>query len=196
MINRNNLLHGKPQLLGSSAAWLSATQADWTAAIMKLLHETLSGHRIEFNEPEGELARFFELVRRSANDPSFTENDLIALIYSADNPLLSPGVVPGRGMVTKETLQHPVYRVLQDLLVRKHVQERGSDVAAMAARHTLTMAQAADQLGVHVSAIQQAIKAQRLASWVKNGRHYLSPSAVAAFKLSRRGPPPKGSRAK
>lgn len=159
---------------------------------MKLLHETISGHRVEFDEPEGELAEFFARARTAAADSAASENDLITLIYSADNPLLSPGVVPDRGVVTKDTLAHPVYRVLQDLLIRKRVAEQGLDVQAMADRHTVTIAEAAEQLGVHASAVQQAIKAQRLPSWVKGGRHYMAPSALDAFELSRRGPKPKG----
>jgi excisionase family DNA binding protein len=153
---------------------------------------TLSGHQVEFERPTGALAEFYKNAIKAAADKHVTEDELITLLYSADNPLLSPGLVPGRGMVTKETLAHPLYRVLQDLLVRKHVAARGLDVQAMADRHTLTMVEAAARLGVHVSAVQQAIKAQRLPSWIKDGRHYLSRNAVDAFELARRGPKPKG----
>jgi excisionase family DNA binding protein len=155
-------------------------------------YRTLSGHRIELERPVGALAEFFERATTAAEDKLITEDELIALLYSAENPLLSPGLVPGRGMVTKETLAHPLYRVLQDLLVRKYLAQRNLDVEAIAARHTLTMVEAAQRLGVHVSAVQQAIKAQRLPSWIKDGRHYLSPNAVDAFELSRRGPKAKG----
>ena len=156
------------------------------------IHETLSGHRIEYDDPDPELAAFLASVRAAADDHEATENELITLIYSADNPLLSPGLVPGQGVVTKETLAHPVYRVLQDLLLRKHVIEHGVDVEAMAARHTIGASEAAERLGVHVSAVRQAIEAQRLASWVKGGRHFIAPAALAAFELAKRGPKPRG----
>jgi excisionase family DNA binding protein len=155
-------------------------------------HLTLSGHRIEFERPTGALAEFFKRATKAAEDKRVTEDDLIALLYSDANPLLSPGFLPGRGVVTKETLAQPLYQVLQDLLLRKSLAQRKLDVQAVADRHTLTMVEAAERLGVHVSAVQQAIKAQRLPSWIKANRHYLSPEAVDAFELSRRGPKPKG----
>lgn len=155
-------------------------------------HETLSGHRIEFEKPTGKLATFLRRAQAAAEDPKVTEDDLVALLYSAENPLLSPGLVPGRGVVTKETLANPVYRVLQDLLFRKHVAERKVDVQALADRHTLTPSEVAERLGVHVSAVRQAIQAQRLPAWVKDGRLYIDPRALDAFELVRAGPKAQG----
>lgn len=162
---------------------------------MKIEHTTVSGHRIEL-ELEEAARVFFARVHRAAEDKRVSENDLIALIYSDSNPILQPGIIPGRGMVTKETLENPLYRVLQDLLDRKRIAKTNIDVERMADRYSMPLAGAAEQLGVHESAVRQAIAAGRLPSWKKNGQHYLAPEAVAAFQLHRRGPAPRAPDAK
>jgi hypothetical protein len=161
---------------------------------MELVHTTISGHRIAFPEPEGETQAFLKRVRVDAADPKVTENDLIATIYGNDNPLLAPGIVPGRGMVTRETLANPLYRVLIDLLDRKRMDEKGLAIEDIAARYTMPVSAAAAELEISTSAVLQAIAAGRLPSWLKDGKHFLPPAAVAAFKPERRGPARVGPR--
>src|SRR4051812_9955740 len=101
-------------------------------------HTTLSGHLIEYasDKPEGLDAFVHELAALVA-DPGHTEDEAIILAHSARNPLLSPHeLFPDRRVVTKETLAHPAYAVVADLLARKHVATRGLDVQKMADEHT------------------------------------------------------------
>lgn len=156
-------------------------------------HTTIAGHVIDYDQPRGKLAAFLKRVRDAAADPDVTEAELLVLIYSDENPLLEPFPLGGgRGQVTKAVLERPEYRVLQDLLFRKRVAEQGLDVDQLAARFTLAPSEAAERVGVSVSAIRQAIAQQRLASWLRDGQHFLDPRDVDAFAEAtegkRRGP--------
>jgi excisionase family DNA binding protein len=153
------------------------------------IHTTLAGHRIEYPEPDPKLERFLKRVRTLAEDPNATEDELIALVYGADNPILDhAGLFPGRGAVTREVLDNPVYHVLTDFIARKRVASEGLDVKRLAAKYTVSVPEAAEQLGVHTSAIYKAIQARRLPSWVKDGQHFLDPASLASFQVGTRGP--------
>jgi excisionase family DNA binding protein len=89
--------------------------------------------------------------------------------------------------------------VLQDLIQRKDLRERGIEVEEIAARFTMTVAEAAERLMVDVSAVSKMIHAGRLPSWVKGregpGRSrqfYLDPDGLGALgPVGRRGSPPR-----
>lgn len=148
-----------------------------------MIYETITGHRIEYT-PKPKVAAFLRRLEAMVADESATESDCIALAYSTENPILDHSMFPGRGAVTRDVLADPAYRVMTDLLFRKRIAERQIDVATTEARYTMTVAEAAEELGVHVSAIRQAIASQRLASWHREGRHYLDPRAVRAMRLT------------
>jgi excisionase family DNA binding protein len=157
---------------------------------MPRLYDTISGQRIEYPDPSPELEAFLARVRGMADDKKKTQADLITLIYSKENPLLDHSIFPERGAVTKEVLENPVYALLQDLLFRKQVQEEKLDVEKIAARFSLTVSEAAERLKVHPTAITKAVKARRLAAWVKNGKLYLDPRSLEALtEVGRRGVP-------
>lgn len=148
-----------------------------------LLHTTLTGHEIR-HQPSPAARAFLGRLAAMVDDPRATENDMIALGYSRENPLLAAppeGVLGDRGYVTREVLEDPSYRVMTDLLTRKRVAQHGVDVQELAAGYHLTVADAAQQLGVTESAVRQAIAAGRLDSWVKSGRHFLHPHSLEAF---------------
>ncbi len=132
---------------------------------MPRIHVTLSGHEIRYDDPSPDLGDFLALARKMAEDPAVKERDLLALIYGAENPIMDKTLFPGRGAVTREVLENPVYHVLGDLLFRKEVQQRGLDVGAIAARYILTPGEVAERLGVHVSAVTKAIAGRRVSSW-------------------------------
>lgn len=154
-------------------------------------HTTLTGHTIEYDDPSPALAKFLRKVERRAKEGA-SESDLIELVYSSENPLLAPAVFKDRGAVTKATLDEPAYYVLLDLIDRARVTRTGLDadvaVAELAKEYTVSVAEAAAQVGVHESAIRQAIAARRLSSWLKDGRHYLHPRAVDSFAATLRRP--------
>lgn len=163
----------------------------------KRIHTTLSGHHIEY-DPSPEVAAFLSRLEDMIADPKISEQEMIGVAYSRENPIMDPTLHPTRAVVTKEVFANPAYQVIGDLLFRKRVAQERVDVAKLAAKYTMTIAEAAEDVGVHQSSIRQAIEARRLASWVKNGKHYLEPRSLASFKLSladggKRGPKAKGS---
>lgn len=157
---------------------------------MPRIHETISGHRIEYADPPSKLAKLLERLVAMLDDDKVSEDEMIALTYGRDNPLLDQTVFPERGAVTKEVLEDPTYQVLTDLLTRKSFKVRGVDPAKVAERYTLTVADAATRLGVHETAIRQAIKARRVPSWVKDGRYFLEAKSLDKIRVGSRGPVP------
>lgn len=155
------------------------------------IYTTLSGRTLEY-EPTPELAAFIERLAAMTADPDATEDDMVLLAYGPGNPMLNQSILPGRAMVTGETLANPAYHVAADLLFRKHVAEKQVDIAELAGQHTLSVAETAERLGVNVSAVRQAIDAWRLAAWKKNGKYFVDPRSLATFRLIARGPKPTG----
>lgn len=154
-------------------------------------HVCINGRVLVFPEPPANVTAFIDRVRSAAEDPKLGENDLIALVYGSDNPILDQGMLPGRPMVTKEVLDNPIYRVLTDFIDQKRVREGKLNLEKTAASYTMTTQEAADQLGISKAALIKAIDAGRLPVWVKQNRYYLNPSIVESFPIERRGPPPR-----
>lgn len=153
-------------------------------------YTTLAGETVEYRRPEPALAAFLARVVDAAHDPGVTESAMIDLLYGPENPLLDTSIIPGRGVVTKAAFEHPVYRVLQDLLGRKRVQVGTLDLAASDARHTVSVTEAAERLGVHPSAVRQALQTGRLAGRKVGGTWLTTEEALASFRVVRRGPRP------
>ncbi|NUP12958.1 MAG: excisionase family DNA-binding protein [Polyangiaceae bacterium] len=150
-------------------------------------HVLLSGETLEYPRPTDAVAAYLARLSAAVGDPTIDEHRFIELVYSPNNPLLDPNIMPGRGTVTKAVLADPTYHVMQDLLGRKRVALGTLDMDKVRARYSLTVKEAAERAGVHESAIRQAIAAHRLSS-VKDGtRHMLDPAQVDAFKPSTTG---------
>ncbi len=152
-----------------------------------LRHKLISGEEVEVDESP-EILAFIRRVRDLVNDPSASEDALVDVIYGKENRLLDQTIFEHRGAVTKEIVAKPAYLVLTDLLGQKRAMLGTLDVVQSAERYTMTVAEAAEKLGVHESAVRQAIAAGRLSSWKREGRHYLAPTEVENYQVSNRGP--------
>jgi excisionase family DNA binding protein len=141
------------------------------------------------------VAAFLDRMHAAVDNPKITKNDLVALVYGRENPLLDHAMVPGHSMVTAETLKHPVYLALMDLLDRKRIVLGTLDVAKVRACYTIPVNEAAERLGVHPGAVRQAIKAKRLSAWKIDGQWLLRSESIESFRMAmggeRRGPPPQ-----
>jgi len=155
---------------------------------MTRIHQTLSGHRVEYPDPDPRLEKFLDRVQEVFEDRRKTDDDMIRLIYGKENPLLEAS----SGMVTREVFDNPVYRVLSDLIVQKRVIMDGQDPERIAAKYTLTVADVAARKGVSEDAIRKAVREHRLPSWVKGGSYFFEPRSIEAVPLGTRGPMPKG----
>jgi hypothetical protein len=155
-------------------------------------HDTLSGHTITY-DADPKLARFMKRVAEASADPNVSEDQLMSLIYGLENPLLgAPMLGLPLGTLTPAAVSSPAYRVMGDLLFRKRVEKRGWDVAKMAAKYTLTIAEASARSGVSEDGLRKAAREGRVPSWVKDGQTFLEPRSldvlVAERGLGRRGP--------
>lgn len=155
-------------------------------------HTTVSGHRIEYS-PTPKVSAFLARLEKLVADPKVTEQNMIGLAYSHENPMLDTTMHPARGMVTKAVLDDPAYGVMSDLLFRKRVAQDGVSVDKLAAKYSMTVGEAAADRGIHESAVRQAISAKRLPSWLKDGRHFVEPRAVKALEVGTRGPTKKAA---
>lgn len=157
-------------------------------------HTTIAGEVLEYARPGPDLARFLARVRAAAEDPRVSEHELVELIYGRENPLLDQTIFPGRGAVTREAFANPLYHVMLDLLDAKRISVGTLDPVRAAGRYTMTVSEAAAELGVSPSAVRQAIERGQLASWKKGPRlHLLDPHSVATYRdhVQRRGPRPE-----
>lgn len=157
---------------------------------MERFYKSVSGHDVHLDDASEESLAFLDRVRVLVDDPKASEADVIALAYSRENPFLDQSIFPGRGAVTREVLQLPEYHVLADLVARKRLIVDRVDIEKLAAEFTVSVREAARQLGVSESAIRQAIATHRLASFVKDGQHFMRPSSIASFEVGTRGPRP------
>lgn len=153
----------------------------------KRTHTTVTGHRIEYEATPKTIA-FLRRIEEAVHDPKISDQELTGLAFSNANPFLDHTMLPGRAMVTKEVLANPAYHEMMDLLFRKQLAEDKTDVRKIEARYSMTVAEAAAELGVTKSAIVQAIAARRIASWLKGGQHYLDPRAVRTLEVGTRAP--------
>lgn len=156
-------------------------------------YTTLSGQVIEYADPPPALERFLYRAQALLNDRAAPEDELVALIYGRENPLLDQTLFTARGAVTPEVLAKPEYHILADFLARKRVQVEGKDPARMGAKYTLTVAEAAKRKGVTEDGIRKAIRARRLPAWIKDGEPYLEPKSLDAIELGTRGPVSKAT---
>jgi excisionase family DNA binding protein len=152
------------------------------------IYTTLAGHEISYDEPSAEVEAFLRRVQSALDSPKVSSSAMLSLIHSRENPILDRSI-PELPRVTKDVMDNPIYEVLQDMLVRKDVSENDVDVEKIASRYSLSVPEAAKQLGVQPSSIRRAIQAKRLASWMRGGQYYVEPAALEALEdVGRRGP--------
>lgn len=150
-------------------------------------YRTVNGQTLEY-EATPKVAAFLRRLEEGVENPKVGEQELVGLAYSSENPILDHTMFPGRGAVTKVVLDDPAYHVMTDLLFRKQIAEQEVDVDKLAAKYSLTVGQAAAELGIHESAVRQAIAAKRIASWLKDGKHFLDPRSLKSIEFGTRGP--------
>jgi excisionase family DNA binding protein len=150
----------------------------------------MAGEDLEYDTPTPAVRAFLARVIDASADPRVSESELVELIYGAEDPILKQGVIPNHGLVTRETLADPLYHVLTDLLGRKRVQLGTLDPERAAGEYTITVTEAAERLGVHPSAVRQAIQAHRLDAVKRGGIHLLKSRSIDSYRVSRRGPKP------
>ncbi|WP_438032153.1 helix-turn-helix domain-containing protein [Sorangium sp. So ce204] len=154
---------------------------------MKTQYTLLSGETVEFPTPAGELGAFLSRVLAAARDPSVSDAELLDLVLGPENPLLDRTAVAGRSVATADVYRDPAFHVMLDCVARKRLPP-DSAVVTPRTRFTMTVPDAAHQLGISESAVRQAIYAGRLRASKEGGTYYLDPQSVAGYRVSKRGP--------
>ena len=146
-----------------------------------------SGEVLSYADPAPDVAAYLERVRVAAADPRVSEDDMILLIYNVDNPIMDKELMPGRGAVTVAVMANPIYHVMTHYLEQKEIQRGLIDPAAAAACYTVSVNDAAEQLGITPSAVRAAIKARKIPAHLRNGQWYTRAEGIAFYKVSNRG---------
>jgi hypothetical protein len=152
-----------------------------------LTYKFMSGETLTYPEPAPDVAAFLARVEAAAKDPAVSENDMISLIYGMENPLLDKTMLPGRAMVTLKVLKNPAFLIMTELLGIKRIQLGLLDPVAAAACYTISVNEAAEQLGITPGSVRAAIKARKIAAHLRNGEWYTRPEMIAAYKVMYRG---------
>jgi hypothetical protein len=145
-----------------------------------------SGEAIDYSPPP-ELGAFMDRVRTATDDPTVTPSDLLSLVYGVENPLLDTSSIPGRAVIRRAALEHPAFHIMGDLLFRKHLAVRTMSPEVVAAAYTVSVKDAARQLGITGASVRAAISGHKLDARMRNGQWYLRPESLAAYKVSNRG---------
>ncbi len=151
-------------------------------------YQLLSGEKIQYPEPNGQVAKFLERVRGASENHAVSIYQMIDLVYGLDNPILDKNLIPGRAMVTQVVFENPLYRVMSDYVGRKRIQLGLVDIEAVKACHTVSVQEAAEKLGITPVAVRQAIKSRRLDGMLINGQWWLRQEGINAYRVSNRGP--------
>jgi excisionase family DNA binding protein len=154
---------------------------------MKMQYTLLSGETVEFSTPSGALGSFLKRVLAAAKDPAVTERELADLVHGPENPLLDAELVAGKTIATAEVYRDPMFHAMLDCIARKRIPP-GAGLASARTRYTMTVPEAAKQLGISESAVRQAIYSTRLRARKDGGTYYVDPNSVAGYRVSRRGP--------
>lgn len=146
----------------------------------------ISGETIEFEEPSPLVAAFVQFARAAAADPAVDIHRMTELVYGNANPILDYTRVPGRGLITRAVLDNPIYQVLSDLVGVKRIQLGLLDMEKVSAAYTITLKDAAKQLGMTQAAVRAALTSRRLDGLLRNGQWFLRPNSIASFQFSNR----------
>lgn len=149
-----------------------------------MTHTTVMNREVKYTPTPAEAA-FIQRVAKAANDPKATVDDMIALVYGAENPILEPGPT-GRPWVTEKVFTNPVYRVLTDYIARKEVTTGKVNLEEVQAAYTVSVPTAAEQLGMSVQAVRAAIDSWRLPALYRKGQWWLRPESVVDYRASGR----------
>ena len=143
--------------------------------------KTTGGDVLDLPDPPAAVAAFLTRVQAAADDEGVTVGAFVRLAYGIENPIMDTTSQPGRAVVTAATFASPYYSITADLLVRKQLQQD-------ARRFTMTVAEAAAEVGITESGVRLAITQHRLDARKAGSTYLIDPESVAAYPRAPRGP--------
>lgn len=142
------------------------------------LHTTIYGRDISYDSGSDQVEQFLRRLKAAANDAEVSHDQMIALVYGPENPILDHQMAPGRSMVTKEVLGSPLYKVMTDLLGLKQVNLGLLDLEKIRASYTLDVAAVAGRIGKTVQAVRNMIESDRLPGLWHKGQWWVNPESL------------------
>ena len=130
---------------------------------------------------------FLRRLEGAIGDDSMSPDEMRALVYGAENPILDHEAMPGQPLVTRATLDNPVFRICVDCLSRKDIRAGRIDLAQAHAAYTVDVPTAAEQLGVSPQAVRAGIDSFKYDALFAKGQWWMRPETVASLRLSRAG---------
>jgi len=130
---------------------------------------------------------FWQRLEGDLTDDLISPDQMRATVYGPDNPALDHEVMQGQPLVTRATLDNPLFRVCIDCLSRKEIRAGRIDLAQAHAAYTVDVPSAAEQLGVSPQAIRAGIDSFKYDALFARGQWWMRPETVASLKLSREG---------
>jgi hypothetical protein len=147
----------------------------------------VQGHEIDYDDTPSDAVEFLNNLIVHAKRGA-TEAELVQLIYSRDNPILGSYPGCGRGTVTNETLQNPIYRIMHDILFRARLKGIGVTAEEVSRPFNVTIIEAAQRTRIAPVAIERTIRMYLIESWKKDGEHYLRPEDVERLAVDSQSP--------
>lgn len=144
-----------------------------------------SGHVVQVPQVAPAEWAYIQKLKNDALNTAVSYDDMIARIYSKENPVMNQSVFDGAGAVTREVADNPFYHLMLDLLERKAIQKGMLDPSRDFARYSMTVQDAAKTLGLHDSVVRTAITKRRLAARKITGKWMLNPSDVDNYQVSK-----------
>jgi len=150
-------------------------------------YTTVNNRTLDLDDLSLTEADFWRRLEAVVADDGVTPDQMRALVYGPDNPALDHEVMPGQPLVTRATLENPLFRICIDCLSRKEIRAGRIDLAQAHAAYTVDVPTAAEQLGVSPQAVRAGIDSFKYDALFAKGQWWLRPETVASLKLSREG---------
>lgn len=153
---------------------------------MRTFH-LLNGDTISVHVPD-DVALFLERLDSAVHDPSIADDQVFNWVHGCENPMLTEDLFPGQRKLTGEVSRHPLFFVMWDFIQRKRVASGTLDLDALNARHSLSVAEAGNELGVSMKSLRKAIHGGRIPALRRDGQWFLDPDTVERYCVVLRGP--------
>ncbi|MFN3200026.1 MAG: helix-turn-helix domain-containing protein [Bradymonadia bacterium] len=125
---------------------------------MSETYTTVAGEKITYDAPEAPIMSFLLEVMHTAADPKVSTMALYDLVHGVRNPILRQGVVPGRGIVTDEAYDDPVYRIMLDQIALKRIARGDADTSTEGAKiFNLSVSEAAEIIGISPQGVRNSL---------------------------------------
>ena len=150
-------------------------------------YTTVNNRVLDLDELDPAEVDFWQRLERVVADDGVSTDQMRALVYGPENPALDHEVMPGQPLVTKVTLDNPLFWVCVDCLSRKDIRAGRIDLAQAHAAYTVDVPSAAEQLGVSPQAVRAGIDSFKYDALFARGQWWMRPETVASLRLSRAG---------